>query len=450
MNENILIADDEQNIRDSLSFVLEAEGFRCTTVADGKAAIEELQKSNYDVLISDIKMPQINGMEVLENSLKFSPQTIVLIITAYASVETAVQTLRKGAADYLLKPLEFEDVIIRIKHLLKNKRLEKESRFLRKQIDQRFNFGNLIGQSAAIKEVFSLITRISASSTNVLITGGTGTGKELVARAIHKNSDRSNNPFVPVNCGAIPENLYESEFFGFKRGSFTGANADHDGLFKFANTGTLFLDEIGDLSEHMQVKLLRALQEKEIKPLGSNKTFKINVRIIAATNKNLLDEVQKGNFRDDLYYRINVVEIKLPNLSKRKEDIPLLVQFFIDRYNKELNRNVKGVDNEVMKAFMNYEWKGNLRELENMIERAVLLCDCEIIELGQLPPYIQPDKNHSYEPILNLNDALQNYERLHISNILEETGWNRKKTAELLGIDTSTLYRKMLKLNITE
>ncbi len=450
MNENILIADDEKDIRESLLFILESEDYNCTAVADGQAAINELEKTNYDVLITDIVMPKADGMKVLDTASKISPETIVVIMTAYASVDTAIQALRHGATDYLLKPLEFDEVIMRTKQLLKNKQISSENKFLRSQINKRFNFSNLVGQSIAMKDVYSLIKRISPSTTNVLITGSTGTGKELVARSIHKNSDRSDKPFVPVNCGAIPENLYESEFFGYKKGAFTGASTDHDGLFKSANTGTLFLDEIGDLPEHVQVKLLRVLQEKEVRPVGSNSSFKIDVRVLAATNKDLLQEVQKGNFREDLYYRINVVEIKLPSLAERKEDIPLLVQHFIDSYNKELKRKIKGVDNKVMKALLSYEWKGNLRELENMIERAVLLCESDMITINELPAYIQPKEDRSNHHTKDLNTALETYEKQHIQSVLEETGWNRAETAKLLGINTSTLYRKMMKLDINE
>ncbi len=448
MTGNILIADDEPDIRESLSFILEKENYNCKTVSNGKEALEELEKSNYDVLISDIVMPELDGMQLLEKASQISPQTLVIIMTAYASVESAVHALRQGAADYLLKPIEFDEVIIRVKQILKNKRLSLENKFLRGQIQKRFNFQNIVGNSSAMKEVFVLIKRVSEASTNVLITGETGTGKELVARAIHNNSERSDQSFIPVNCGAIPDNLYESEFFGYKKGAFTGANENHDGLFKSANGGTLFLDEIGDLPEHVQVKLLRVLQEKEVRAVGSNTSFNIDVRVVAATNKDLIEEVKKGNFREDLFYRLNVVEIHLPSLSERKDDIPSLVDHFVDRYNSELNRKVKGVDNAVMKALMNYEWKGNLRELENIIERAVLLTDSEYISLKELPSHLRPNIKVDSNYPDDLNEALNAYEKQHILNVLERAEWNRTEAAKTLGIDTSTLYRKMLKLEI--
>ncbi len=450
MNERILIAEDEEFIRESFSYILKKEGFDCSTVSNGKAAVEELEKNNFDIVITDIIMPELDGMGVLEKSIQISPETIVIVMTAYATVESAVKSLREGASDYILKPIDFDEVIIRIKQLLKHKHLALENRYLRNQMEKRYNFDNLVGKSQSMQRVYKMVERVSNATTNVLITGQTGTGKEVIARAIHKNSSRKDNPFIPVNCGAIPENLYESEFFGYKKGAFTGANSDREGLFKAANTGTLFLDEVGDLPEHVQVKLLRVLQEKEILPIGSNNTINVDVRILAATNKDLYEEVQKGNFREDLYYRLNVIEIKLPPLSDRKEDIPLLVNHFISTYNDELKRNIKGVDNDVMKILLNYEWKGNLRELENMIERAVLLCEDDFITVNELPSYIVQKNKELLNVPENLNEAMNEYEKAHILNILTKTEWNRTEAAKLMGVDTSTLYRKMIKYSIGE
>jgi two-component system response regulator PilR (NtrC family) len=451
MNENILIVDDEKDIRESLSTVLQTEGYICAEAEDGEKAIEKLESSNYDIVITDIVMPNLDGMKLLEKAIQISPDTLIVLMTAYASIETAVSALRKGATDYLLKPIEFDEVIMRVKQLLKQKQLILENKLLKQQIDKRFDFNNIIGQSQSMQEIYAMIKQISTAPTNVLITGASGTGKELVARAIHNNSNRSDQPFIPVNCGAIPENLYESELFGYKKGSFTGANTDRDGLFKAANTGTLFLDEVGELPESVQVKLLRVLQEKEIRPVGSNTVIKIDVRILAATNKNLYAEVQEKKFREDLYYRLNVIELKLPTLTERKEDIPLLVNHFIKRFNEELNKNIKGIDNEVMRTFLQYEWKGNLRELENMIERAVLLCETDYITIKALPPYMHV-KNKRTDSFNNLPDnlaeALEIIEKQHITKILKEFDWNRIEAAQRLGIDTSTLYRKMIKLSI--
>lgn len=451
MNENILIVDDEKDIRESLSAVLQSEGYLCAIAENGETAIEKLERSNFDIIITDIVMPNLDGMKLLDKALQISPNTLVVLMTAYASIETAVSALRKGAADYLLKPIEFDEVIMRIKQLLKQRQLILENKLLKQQIDKRFDFDNIIGKSEPMQEIYAMIKQISTAPTNVLISGASGTGKELIARAIHKNSNRAEHPFIPVNCGAIPENLYESELFGYKKGSFTGANSDKDGLFKAANTGTIFLDEVGELPENVQVKLLRVLQEKEIRPVGSNTVIKIDVRVLAATNKNLYEEVQEKKFREDLYYRLNVVELKLPTLSERKEDIPLLADHFIRRFNEELNKSIKGVDNEVMRIFLQYEWKGNLRELENMIERAVLLCESDYITVKALPAFMQ--QNNQKQDIVNnlpynLSEALEAVEKQHITRILKEFNWNRNEAAQKMGIDTSTLYRKMIKLSI--
>lgn len=446
---NILIADDEENISDSLSFVLRKEGFNCKAVKDGYEAYEAIQAEDFDILISDIRMPGMDGLELLSKTLSVSPQTMVVLMTAYASVETAIKALRHGAVDYMLKPLDFDEVILRLNHLTKYKQLISENKYLRRQIDQRFDFKNIIGQSDSMRGVLNIVKKVSPASTNILVTGATGTGKELIARAIHANSERSENPFIPVNCGAIPENLYESEFFGYKKGAFTGANQNYDGLFKSASTGTLFLDEIGDVPLNIQVKMLRVLQEKEVKPLGSSTAVNVDARIIAATNKNLEDEVKKGNFREDLFYRLNVIEIKLPTLKERKEDIPLLVQHFINKYNHELKRKITGVENDVMKKLVQYEWKGNIRELENLIERAVLLSEGDLITIKELPSYIK-GKDEPDEYPDNLIEAMNLYEKRHLTTVLKEVNWNRTEASSILGIDASTLYRKMQKLNIDE
>jgi len=443
MNTNILIADDEEQIREPLSFVLNKEGYNCKTVNDGSNAIKALQEDNYDILITDIKMPGMNGVEVLEKSREISPETIVILITAYGSVETAIQALRKGAADYLLKPLDFDEVLVRLKNLIRNKELFRFNKILRKQINTNYNFDNIIGKSSVMKKIFEMVKQVSEVNTNILITGATGTGKELIARAIHNNGNRKDKPFIPVNCGAIPENLYESEFFGYKKGAFTGADTNYEGLFKSADSGTIFLDEIAELPEHMQVKLNRVLQEREIRPIRSSFTIKIDVRILAATNKNLEEEVKNGTFREDLFYRINVAELKLPSLAERKGDLPLLIDHFINKYNSELNKSIMGIDNEVIKLFMSYDWKGNLRELENMIERAVLLCQDDIITPKYLPSHIFENKNELYAD--NLSEAIETFEHNHINEILIRTEGNKTEAAKLLGVDPSTLYRKMSK-----
>lgn len=448
MNNTILIADDEQDIRDSLSVILTDEGFKCTAVKDGNEALHALENTNFDILISDIRMPGLDGIELLKKTIEIAPQTLVLIITAHGSLETAVQALRIGAADYILKPLDFDELTIRIKNLVKHKQILLENKALHKQIDKNFNFNAIIGESPAMQSVYKLISRISSASSNVIVSGPSGTGKELVARAIHFNSVRKDKPFIPVNCGAVPETLWESEFFGHRKGSFTGASSNQDGVFVTANQGTLFLDEIGEIPENMQVKLLRAIQEKEVKPIGAAASFNVDVRIIAATNRSLEEEVQKGNFREDLYYRLNIVEIKMPKLSERKDDIPKLVHHFINRYNEELKRNIKDVDNEAMKLLLQNEWKGNVRELENCIERAVLLCEGEYISPYDLPSSMRQNLEEQTNWPDDLNEAMEVYEKIHITNVLKRTKGNRGETAALLGIDPSTLYRKMMRYSL--
>lgn len=448
MKGSILIADDEKEIRETLSMVLEDEGFRCKTVGDGAAAIEAIQDGRFDILVTDLKMPEADGLEVLEKTKQLSSQTLTIIITAHATVETAVEALRKGASDYILKPIDFEEVIIRIQNLLDHKELIQENRYLREQIDRKFNFNHIIGESDSMKQVYDMISRVSNASTHVLITGASGTGKELVARAIHSNSDRANKPFLAQNCGSIPDDLVEAELFGYKKGAFTGAEKDHEGIFEAANGGTVFLDEIGELPLNVQVTLLRVLQEKEVKPVGSNQAVSFDARIITATNRDLEQEVEKGNFREDLYFRLNVVEISMPSLEERKEDIPVLTHHFVNKYNRELNRAVKGITSDAMSALISYQWKGNVRELENVIERAVLLGTEDHITINDLPASIRNTDDKVDIDSQSLDSAVHAFEKHHIKSVLKRTEGNKSETARLLGIDPSTLYRKMERYNI--
>ncbi|RKY47880.1 MAG: sigma-54-dependent Fis family transcriptional regulator [Candidatus Neomarinimicrobiota bacterium] len=446
MMTRILIADDERELRDALCTVLSEEGFDCKVAGDGEEAIKLIEEENFDILIADIKMPKRNGIEVLEKVNQISPKTVTIIITAYATVETAIEALRRGAVDYLIKPVDFDEVIMRVKRIRQYQQLNLEVQYLRKEVHAKFNENLIIGKSTAMQNVFQLIKKVANSNSNVLITGKSGTGKELVARAIHQASPRANAPFIPINCGAIPENLFESELFGFKKGSFTGATMDKDGVFRAANGGTLFLDEVGEIPVHIQVKLLRAIESKEIKPLGSNYSVKVDVRVLSATNKNLQKEIEEGNFREDLYYRLNIIEIHLPSLSERREDIPLLVEHFIRKYNKELKRKVRGVDNETMKVLMNYQWKGEVRELENMIERAVLLCEGDYITLENLPPHASAQRFEGYPD--ELKAAVRQFEKQHISAILRRVNNDKVRCAKILGIGLSSLYRKIDELGI--
>ncbi len=447
MANNILVVDDERTIRESLYMVLTEEGYETETASNGREALDIIKEKGFDIIVTDLKMPEMDGMELVRKCQQICPQTSLIIITAHGSLESAIEALRLGAYDYILKPFDFDDVLIKVKRLVKHKDLVLENQALKYDLKKKYDFGKIVGKSEQMQNVFRLIKKVAKTKGNVLITGKSGTGKELVARAIHYNSDRAQKPFVPINCGAIVGTLMESEFFGHKKGSFTGAVRDKDGHFKMASGGTLFLDEIGDIPLHLQVKLLRAIEESEILPVGGTTPIKIDVRIIAATNRNLMKAVENGTFRDDLFYRLNVVDINLPSLTERREDIPLLVKHFIEKYNRELNTNVINTDNETMRILLNYNWKGGIRELENVIERALILSDGGYITRDDLPQNMI-DVEYD-EPIPDrLKDATAFFERNHIKNVLKRCSNNKEEAAQILDISLSSLYRKIDELKI--
>ena len=450
MAESILVVDDEEIIRDSLSFVLKKEGYEVQDAPNGKKALELVKKNSFDVVLTDLEMPEMKGIELLENITKFSPETFVVIITAYGSVDTAIAALRKGAVDYILKPVEFDELLVKVRRLLADRRLTIENKMLRSELHRQYDFQNLIGKSPAMQSVFDTVKKVAATDGTVLITGKSGTGKELVARAIHYNSTRSSKPFIPVNCGAIVENLFESELFGHKRGSFTGATTDKDGIFKAATGGTIFLDEVSEIPLHQQVKLLRAIEFKEIVPVGTSHPIPIDIRIIASTNRNLGKEVEAGKYREDLYYRLNVVEINLPSLSERPDDIPLLVQHFVSKYAREMTKNIKGVDNEVMKRLVSHAWKGEIRELENIIERAVIFSEGSLITKNELPAFFEQrqDALYVFDSRRTMKEAISDFERQYIGHVLRINQFNKELTAKILKISLSSLYRKIEELNI--
>lgn len=449
MAEKILIVDDESIIRESLVFVLQKENYEVEEAENGAKAFDKIQSGSFDLVISDIEMPEIKGIELLKKIRQYSPQTFVMIITAYASIDTAISALRNGAHDYILKPLEFDDLILRVKRLFDYRRLLQENMYLRSELNREYDFNNIIGDSFAMKKVFELIKKVAKTDGTVLVTGKSGTGKELVARAIHYNSNRASNKFVAINCGAIVDTLFESELFGHKKGSFTGATIDKEGLFKIANGGTIFLDEISEIPLHLQVKLLRTIEEREILPVGSTTTSKIDVRIISASNKSLNELVEQGKFREDLYYRLNIFEIHLPALEERKEDISLLVQHFISKHSQRMGKLVHAANNDVVRALMDHKWKGQVRELENIIERALIFSEGDHITLKDLPEdfkpkfYLQGDVGSP-----KLKDKLKDFERNYIEQQLAVFGFDKEKTAEELGISISSLYRKMDELGI--
>jgi two-component system response regulator PilR (NtrC family) len=452
MAERILVVDDEQIIRESLSFVLKKEGYQVDEAANGKEALAKQETRPFDVVITDIEMPEMRGMDLLEHITKRTPESFVIMITAFASIETAVAALRKGAYDYVLKPIDFDDIIHRIRKLLDHRALSLENSLLRQEVNRTYDFDQIIGQSQSMKQVFQVIKRVASSDGTVLITGTSGTGKELVARAIHYNSKRKQKRFVAINCGAIVETLFESELFGHKKGSFTGATTDKDGLFKVADGGTVFLDEVSEIPFHLQVKLLRAIEQTEITPVGYTDPVTIDVRIIAATNRNLRQEVDAGKFREDLFYRLNVVEIDLPSLSERREDIPLLCQHFLEVYKKHMGRAIQGFTNEAMSALMQYQWRGEVRELENVIERAVIFSDKDLIGLEHLPESFRQvaSQGPSFSPSgqQTLRDAVKAFERTYIEQVLAQHERNKEATAQALGVSLSSLYRKMEELEI--
>jgi DNA-binding NtrC family response regulator len=450
MAQRILVVDDEQIIRESLSFILKKEGYNVEEAANGKDALMKHEANPFDIIITDIEMPEMKGVDLLKQIRQRTPQTLVVIITAFGSVETAVLALREGAADYILKPVNFDDLLYRVKKLCDYHALIVENSLLRRELQRTYDFDQIIGQSMPMKKIFEVIKRVAHSEGTVLITGKSGTGKEIVARAIHYNSPRREKRFMPINCGAIVDTLFESELFGHKKGSFTGATVDKEGLLKVAEGGTVFLDEVSEIPIQLQVKLLRALEQREITPVGMTEPIKIDVRIIAATNRDLRKEVENGKFRDDLYYRLNVVEIDLPSLKERPDDVPILAQHFLDAFKKQMSKPIQGFANEAMRALLQYQWKGEVRELENVIERAVIFCDEEFIGLEHLPEYMRPTEDI---PSISsghgtLKDAVRSFERQFIQQTLSACGQNKETAAKVLGVSLSSLYRKIEELQI--
>ncbi len=447
----ILIVDDDDIMRESMAAVMSARGFECSQAANGRLGLEQLKANEFDVVISDIEMPEMDGIELLQAANLLMAKSSFIFITAHASVQTAIEALRQGAYDYLLKPLNFEDLIIKIEKLIRHKELLRENQALRQEINAQYDFANIIGESPAIKQVFETIKKVSDSESNVLITGASGTGKELVAKAIHYNSPHHRGRFVAVNCGAITETLIESELFGHTRGAFTGAVVDKEGLFKAAHRGTLFLDEIGDMPLTAQTKLLRAIESGEILPVGGTTPIQVHTRIIAATNIDLEKAVAEGRFREDLYYRLDVIEIKLPTLQERRQDIPLLVRHFIKKYNKQMNKAVVSVQPQLLQALMSREWKGQVRELENFIERLMIFAQGSELSLDDLPPdALNPVKSAPVSQGATLKQAVEAFERNYIADQLSQHDGHRGETAKALGIGEATLYRKMGRLGIDE
>jgi len=445
---NILVVDDEKDICKALSIILSKEGYSVTEAYNGEQAAELLQKQTFDIVMTDIKMEKMDGFEVLKQAQTLNPGSSVIMMTAFASVGSAVEAMRAGAADYITKPFINDDIRIKIKNIVESRELRLENQILRQELSQRcISFKNIIGTSDALQKVFAVMEKVIPSKTNILITGESGTGKGLVAQAIHESGPRMDKPFISINCGAIHENLLESELFGHKKGSFTSAIEDKKGLITMANGGTLFLDEVGELPLALQVKLLNVIQNKELTPVGDIRLIAVDIRVIAATNADLMQRVKDGRFREDLFYRLNVIEIRIPSLRERKDDIPLLIKHYLKVFNDEAGKKIKDIDYEAMKAMLAYDWPGNIRELRNTLERAVVLAEGEIVTLHDLP-----DKFRTLDlegiATSSLRQALDDYEREYIRRSLTESKGNKEATATRLGIDLATLYRKLKKLRI--
>jgi two-component system NtrC family response regulator len=453
--DTILIVDDEKNYPAILSAVLEEEGYECLAANSGKEALDILRNSDVDLVLTDMKMPSMDGIELLERIKSRDPDLPVIMMTAHGTVEKAVEAMQKGAYNYILKPFDNEQMIIYVQKAIAMYRVVKENRRLRNAFESQYRFGNIIGKSKAMHEVFEIIRKVAPTPATVLIEGESGTGKELAAKSIHFNSPRRDKPFIAVNCSALTETLLESELFGHEKGAFTGAAATKKGRFELADEGTLFLDEIGELSPSLQVKLLRVLQEKVFERVGGIKPISVDIRLIAATNKHLKEEVEKGRFREDLFYRLNVVHILLPPLRRREEDLRLLVAHFIKKYADERISDIpiKGVDQDVERLFYEYSWPGNVRELENVIERAMILCPSDIISVSDLPKNFKESASNTLHldgisADAKLYDTLAMIEKKMILRALELSDNVQSHAAELLGIGKSGLNQKIKKYKL--
>ena len=450
----ILIVDDAVNMRVVLQAMLKKEGYAVQTASDGLEALKVMKADPADIVVTDLKMPKMDGMGLLDEVIRVYPSTPVILITAHGTIATAVDALKKGAFDYITKPFDLEELKHVIQKAVKTRRLdEAESLLAPDEIDR---YG-IIGAGGRMVEIFDTIKRVAPTTTTILITGETGTGKELIARAIHRNSPRKNNPFIKINCAAIPENLMESELFGYEKGAFTGAATKKQGRFELAHKGTLFLDEVGELPKDMQVKLLQVIQEQEFERVGGLQTIKVDVRLITATNRNLFEDVREGRFREDLYYRLNVIPAHLPALRERREDIPVLVDYFLEKFNRKLDRSVKRVDEQVMSLLVRYRWPGNIRELENLVERMILMAGGDTIVPADLPSelktIIETDEaaqtdvqQKSFKDTMKTH--MEDVEKQMILNVLAECGNNVTRAAKQLGLSRKGLQLKMTKYKL--
>jgi DNA-binding NtrC family response regulator len=442
----ILVIDDDPVILKVIADILKTVDYEVSTAPDGESGIKELETDNYDLVITDLMMPGVGGMEVLDHVLNNSPKTMCIILTGYGTIKSSVEAIKNGAFDYITKPVTASELLVDVEKALKFRSLEEENIRLKKELRRKDRYENLVGTSEAIKKIYDLIEKVADTDGTVLISGPTGTGKELISRAIHYNSSRDDKPLVVINCAAIPEELLESELFGHEKGAFTGAHKTRIGRFEMANGGTIFLDEIGEMSPALQVKLLRVLQERKFERVGGTKSIHVDIRIIAATNRNLTTGINNGTFREDLYYRLNVIPIKVPPLKRRKSDIPLLIDFFLKKARRRKQQNVKEFSPAAMDAMMRYDWPGNVRELENVITRVSILCDNQAVGFHDLPEYLQQNsvlKQPVKEDLLakggTLSEAVRDFEKKLILEALEKSDGVKAKAAKLLNIKRTTL-----------
>ena len=454
--DKILVADDEQSMREFLDIMLKKEGYKVSLASNGEEVSKLVENDLFDLVLLDIRMPKLDGISALKKIKANTPETVVIMITAYASADTAIKAMKEGAYDYITKPFKVEEIKLIIKNALEKKNLQKENLLLKQAVRDRFHFGNIIGQSPKMVTLYDLLEKVSPTKTNILITGESGTGKELVAKAIHYNSPRKEKPFVTLNCGAIPESLIESELFGHMKGAFTDAIATKKGLFEVADEGTIFLDEISELPLLMQVKLLRVLQDKEFKRVGGTEDIRVDVRIIAATNKELEEAVKEKRFREDLFYRLNVIQIKLPPLRDRREDIQILANHFLKKYSQELSKNILKISPEALQILLNYEYPGNVRELQNIIERAVALESSPDLTTHNLSSYLSEQPLLRKGPIdieipndgIDLEKMVEDLERTLLLKALDKTKGIKKKAAELLHINFRSMRYRLEKYGL--
>jgi DNA-binding NtrC family response regulator len=442
----VLVVDDEVNARTALAELLRDEGYDVETAADAFKALGKYEAFTPHVVVTDLKMPGMDGIELVKKIRASEDPAAVVVMTAFGAVSSAVEAMRAGAADYLTKPLDFDELLVVLDKVLETQQLRRETGQLRQRVRDRVAPGNIIGTAPPMQRVFEIVDQVAPSRASVLITGESGTGKELVANALHQRSPRANGPFVKLHCAALAESLLESELFGHERGSFTGAMARKDGRFQLADRGTLFLDEIGEISPAIQVKLLRFLQEHEFERVGGTQTLRVDVRVIAATNRNLVEEVAKGKFREDLYYRLNVVALEMPPLRDRRSDIPALATFFLDRYAKENAKQIESIAPETLELLAAYDWPGNVRELENAIERAVVLTTGTVLEVRALPPQIRPKHTPTGMPVIP-GATMADLERYAIVETLKATGGSTSRAAEMLGISARTIQYRLHEYN---